>query len=102
VSPPSSGKEHAYFMLVSHFVHSSTLELEVTYYSETSSNIQWTTWLYIPEDRNVHNHCRVSLRFEKVYFLSLNNIKLSNQGRLFAAELRQNNMAEFVTDSINH
>jgi hypothetical protein len=31
--------------------------------SETSADIQWTTWHYIPEDSTLHIHVTISLQF---------------------------------------
>jgi hypothetical protein len=42
---PSAG-----FMLVSCLAYSTTLEIEVALYSETSIDFERTTWRYIPED----------------------------------------------------
>jgi hypothetical protein len=43
-------------MLVSCLTYFSTLKAEVTYSSETSVDIERTTWLDAPEDIAVHNH----------------------------------------------
>jgi hypothetical protein len=39
------------FMLTSCLTHSSTLKMEVTCFSDTSTDFQWTTWHYIQGDR---------------------------------------------------
>jgi hypothetical protein len=44
------------FMLVSYFAYSSTPNIEATYSSETSVDIQRTTRPHIPEDRTLRNH----------------------------------------------
>jgi hypothetical protein len=43
------------FTLVSCLAYSSTLKVELTFPSETSVDIQRTTWRYIPEVRTLHN-----------------------------------------------
>jgi hypothetical protein len=53
---PSSGSKNKLFLLVSCSSYSSTLNMEVTCSSVTLVDFQWTTWHYIPEDRNLHNH----------------------------------------------
>jgi hypothetical protein len=35
---------------------------KATCFSRTLVDLQWTAWWYIPEDRNLHNHCYESLR----------------------------------------
>jgi hypothetical protein len=46
------------FMLVSCLVYSSTLKMDVTCSSETTADIQQTTWHYIPEKRNLQTKVR--------------------------------------------
>jgi hypothetical protein len=41
------------FTLVSCLVYASTLKMEMTCSSETSVELQLTTWRYVPEDRNL-------------------------------------------------
>jgi hypothetical protein len=41
------------FTLLSCLAYSSTLKMEAKYYSESSADFQWNTWLYIPEDRDL-------------------------------------------------
>jgi hypothetical protein len=41
------------FMLVSCMAYTSTLKMEVTFFSKTWADFQWTTQHYIPEERTV-------------------------------------------------
>jgi hypothetical protein len=76
MSPPWSKKKpqqallYTCFTLVSNMSHSSTLKMEATYSSETSVDIQWTIWRYIPEDRTLWKllilHMGFSLRQDVV------------------------------------
>jgi hypothetical protein len=43
-------------MAVSCVVYSSTLKLEIIYFSETSIDFQQTTRCYNPEDKTLHSH----------------------------------------------
>jgi hypothetical protein len=43
------------------FLDASTLKMEVTCSSETSTDFHWTTQCYIPEDTTLHNYCRETL-----------------------------------------
>jgi hypothetical protein len=45
--PPAS-------MLVSCLAYSLTLKMEVICSSDTSIDIQWTTWCYIPDESTLH------------------------------------------------
>jgi hypothetical protein len=38
------------------------------YSSETSLDFQKTTWLYIPQDITLHNHCFENSKFYKITF----------------------------------
>jgi hypothetical protein len=44
-----------FFTLVSYLAYSSTIKIE-TCYSETSVDLQRTTWSYIPEDKTLYKH----------------------------------------------
>jgi hypothetical protein len=60
--PPSSGSKNKLrfppaFTLVSCLAYSSTLEIEVICFCETSVDFQRTTRPYFPEDIVLHNHC---------------------------------------------
>jgi hypothetical protein len=52
-------------LLTSCWFHSwlSTLKKETTHSSETSAELERTTWRYIAEDRTVHNHRCGNLKF---------------------------------------
>jgi hypothetical protein len=54
--------------LVLGLAYSSTLKIYVTCFSETSVGFQRTTWHYISEDRNLHNHCCENLKFYKTTY----------------------------------
>jgi hypothetical protein len=43
-------------------VYSSNLTMDVTHFSETSTDFQWTTWYYTPEDKTVHNQWCMNLK----------------------------------------
>jgi hypothetical protein len=43
-------------LLVTCLTYYSILKMEATYSSETSDDLQWSTWHYITEDRTFHNH----------------------------------------------
>jgi hypothetical protein len=42
--------------LVSCLAHYSDLKVKAIYSSETSVDVQRTTWHYIPDDRTLHNY----------------------------------------------
>jgi hypothetical protein len=68
------------FTLVSCLAYSSTLKMEAVCFSKTVVDFQRTTWHYIPEDSNLHNHLCENLKFYKslsvwkqsIYFLHSN------------------------------
>jgi hypothetical protein len=59
VTPCSS--DSRLFLLVSCLLYSSTLMMEATYSSETSSCLR-TTRRYNPEDRTLQRHCRENIK----------------------------------------
>jgi hypothetical protein len=56
------------FILDSYLAYSSTLTVEATYSSETSVEVQRTTWRYIPEDRTLQQLFRLSVVLFNYYF----------------------------------
>jgi hypothetical protein len=42
--------------------YSMILKMEVTCSSETWVDFQQAAWRYVPEDRNLHNHCCENLK----------------------------------------
>jgi hypothetical protein len=71
------------FTLVSCSVYSSTLKMEVIYFSEVSVEFQRTIWCYIPKDIALHNHC-----FENIisYTVSKMSYTKSSFARLITRE----------------
>jgi hypothetical protein len=53
-----STAHHLLFKLVPCTVYSTILQMEAIRSSETSDNFQPTTWCYIQEEDNPHNHRR--------------------------------------------
>jgi hypothetical protein len=60
----------ACFMMVSCLAYSLVLKMEAIYPSETSDDFQRTTWRYIPDDINFHNHHWKNLRSMELDFAS--------------------------------
>jgi hypothetical protein len=60
----------AVFILISCLVCSSTLKMEMTYYSETSVDLQQIIRRYMLEDRRFHKrHCKNLISFNWMKFL---------------------------------
>jgi hypothetical protein len=56
----------------------TTLKMEATFSSETSVDFQRTTWLYIPEERTLHNHrSEPHILYFIIYFLTLRCVTIS-------------------------
>jgi hypothetical protein len=55
-------------MLVSCVAYSSTLKMEVTCCFKTLADFQQTTQQYIPENRNLRNHCCENLKYYSLPF----------------------------------
>jgi hypothetical protein len=75
------------FMLVSCSAYYSTQNMEEICSSETSSDFQWATRRYIPDDTTLHNHRYEIYRYIYSYTLYILGIKDTHFGKETQSEL---------------
>jgi hypothetical protein len=80
-----SGPMYHYYITCYPFVHGSLIALmmEAVHTSETSVNINLTTWHYIPEDSKLHTHRCEKLKSHLCFLVSLSAIKAFNMQSIY-------------------